>query len=128
MKLLLDTHILLWTAENAPQLSQTARNMIDDQSNEVYFSVVSLWEIVIKTSLKRPGFDIDAIQLRTQLLKNDFTELLLESSHVFGVNNLQRRHKDPFDHIIVAQALVENLTLITSDTVVAAYDTRIICV
>jgi PIN domain nuclease of toxin-antitoxin system len=125
VKLLLDTHIILWAASNSPRLSKAARALIDDRSNSVCFSVVSLWEIVIKSKLKRAGFQVDVVNLRAQLLKAGFTELPLQSHHVVSIKTLALHHKDPFDHALIAQAISENITLVTADTIVARYDDSI---
>ncbi len=126
MRLLLDTHLLIWAADDLPKLSAVARALILAPENDKHFSVCSIWEIAIKTSLGRKEFDIDAAVLRSGLLANGYKELSIFSSHVLFVPRLPAIHKDPFDRLLVAQAMLENLTLLTSDDVVASYSAAII--
>lgn len=121
MKLLLDTHLLLWAAGQPDRLSKTARDLIDAQGSELVFSTVSLWEIVIKRSLGREDFKVDARLLRRGLLDNGYDELPIASEHVVALDTLPPLHKDPFDRVLVAQALVEGIILLTTDEVVACY-------
>jgi len=115
MKLLLDTHLLLWAANDPRQLTKTARALIENPENELLFSAASLWEVTIKQSLGRPDFRADARLLRRGLLDNGYTELPITSEHAVNVDRLPLDHKDPFDRILVAQAMVEGITLVTSD-------------
>ena len=126
MRLLLDTHLLLWAAGDSPRLSDKARATISDPAHEKIFSVASLWEIAVKTSLGRSDFVVDAERLRTAMLANRFTELTIQASHVFQIARLPAIHRDPFDRMLVAQALEERLTLLTSDPVVASYSAAIV--
>ena len=121
MKLLLDTHLLLWAAGSPGQLSVTARDLMEDPQNELFFSAASLWEIVIKHSLGRADFQVDARVLRRGLLDNDYQELAITSAHAVSIDSLPPIHKDPFDRILVAQAIVEGITLLTADALVAQY-------
>ncbi|HCC55258.1 MAG TPA: PIN domain nuclease [Desulfobulbaceae bacterium] len=121
MKLLLDTHLLLWAAGSPGQLSVTARDLMEDPQNELLFSAASLWEIVIKHSLGRADFQVDARVLRRGLLDNDYQELAITSAHAVSIGSLPPIHKDPFDRILVAQAIVEGITLLTTDALVAQY-------
>lgn len=121
MKLLLDTHVLLWAAGSPDQLSPDARTLLDDPNNELVFSAASLWEITIKRSLGRPDFHVDARVLRRGLLDNGYLELPITSEHAVFIDSLPPIHKDPFDRILIAQATVEGITLLTSDTLVARY-------
>jgi PIN domain nuclease of toxin-antitoxin system len=121
MKLLLDTHVLLWAAGSPDQLPPGARALLDDPDNELVFSAASLWEITIKRSLGRPDFQVDARVLRRGLLDNGYLELSITSEHAVFIDSLPAIHKDPFDRILVAQATVEGITLLTSDTLVARY-------
>ena len=121
MKLLLDTHLLLWAAGQPDRLSQTARDLIDADSSELIFSTASLWEIVIKRSLGREDFKVDARLLRRGLLDNGYGELPIASEHVVAIDTLPPLHKDPFDRVLIAQALVEGIVLLTTDEVVACY-------
>lgn len=121
MKLLLDTHLLLWTAGQPDRLSPEARKLIDDRGNELLFSAASLWEVIIKRGLGRDDFKVDARVLRRGLLDNGYGELPVVSDHVVAIDSLPAIHKDPFDRILVAQATVEGITLLTTDSVVAKY-------
>ena len=121
MKLLLDTHLLLWAAEDAKRLPRVARALIEDSDNELLFSAVSLWEITIKRGLGKDDFQVDPRVLRRALLDNDYTELPITSEHAINIDRLPATHKDPFDRLLVAQAVVEGITLLTSDTRLAQY-------
>ena len=121
MKLLLDTHLLLWAAGQPDRLTAEARELIQSSDHEVFFSAASIWEVVIKSGLGREDFKIDARVLRRGLLDNGYGELAIGSEHVVGIENLPLIHKDPFDRLLVAQAQVEGITLLTADVVVARY-------
>ena len=121
MKLLLDTHLLLWAAENAPRMPEAARELIVDPGNELYFSAASLWEIAIKQGLGRPDFEVDARVFRRGLIDNGYLELPILSEHAVAIEGLPAIHKDPFDRLLIVQAMVEGITLLTNDAVVARY-------
>lgn len=121
MKLLLDTHLLLWAAGQPDRLSPEARKFIDNSANELLFSAASLWEVVIKRSLGRDDFKVDARVLRRGLLDNGYSELQVGSDHVVATDGLPPIHKDPFDRVLIAQATVEGITLLTADLLVAKY-------
>jgi len=121
MKLLLDTHLLLWAAGQPDRLPATAGSLIDNPENELLFSAASLWEVVIKRGLGRDDFQVDARLLRRGLLDNGYSELPIASDHVVAIESLPPIHKDPFDRILVAQATVEGITLLTTDSLVAQY-------
>ena len=121
MILLLDTHVLLWAASEPQRLSAKARTLLLDSANQLVFSAASLWEISIKSSLDRSGFKVDARRLWRMLLVNGYRELPITSEHIVAVNELPALHKDPFDRILVAQARVEGLLLLTADKKVAKY-------
>lgn len=121
MKVLLDTHLLLWAAANSKRLSKEARLLLEDPMNELLFSSASLWEIAIKQDLERSDFRVDARVLRRGLLDNGYQELPINSAHAVSISSLPALHKDPFDRIIVAQATVEGITLLTTDKMVAQY-------
>ncbi len=121
MKLLLDTHILLWAAGSPECLSQDAHTLISTETNELFFSAASLWEIIIKKALKRDDFKVDGNVLRRELLDNGYSELPMTSEHVMSIDALPAIHKDPFDRMLVAQAIVEGITLLTADTVLMRY-------
>ncbi len=121
MKVLLDTHILLWAAGVPERLSPPARLLIEAPDSELFFSAASLWEIAIKHGLGRRDFQVNARLLRRGLLDNGYSELPIGSEHAVAIDSLPAIHKDPFDRILVAQATVEGITLLTSDTLVAQY-------
>lgn len=121
MKLLLDTHLLLWAAQGSPRLSRTARKLIDDTENDIFFSAASLWEIAIKSGLGRDDFLVDARILRRTLLDNGYLELPVSSEHAVALGSLPPLHKDPFDRMLIAQAMIEGILLLTVDLQVAGY-------
>jgi len=121
MKLLLDTQLLLWAAGAPERLSEQARALLEDPANELLFSPVSLWEIAIKRGLGRTDFQVDARVLRRGLLDNGYAELPLTGEHAVAIEGLPPLHKDPFDRILVAQAMVEGIVLLTADTMLAQY-------
>jgi PIN domain nuclease of toxin-antitoxin system len=121
VKLLLDTHLLLWVANDPRRLSKPARSLIEDPQNELLFSAASLWEIVMKRSLGREDFQVDARLLRRALLDNAYAELPITSEHAVNVDQLPPTHKDPFDRILVSQAMVEGITLVTNDRKLIGY-------
>jgi len=121
MKLLLDTHLLLWAAGEPKRLSKQARTLIDNPDNELLFSAASLWEVAIKRGLGREDFKVDARLLRRGLLDNGYSELPIISDHVVATESLPPIHKDPFDRVLVAQATVEGVTLLTIDSLAAQY-------
>ena len=121
MKFLLDTHLLLWAAGEPRKLSKQARTLIENQNNELLFSAASLWEVAIKRGLGRTDFQVDARLLRRGLLDNGYSELPIMSDHVVATESLPLIHKDPFDRILVAQATVEGITLLTIDSLVSQY-------
>ncbi|MGA7927690.1 MAG: type II toxin-antitoxin system VapC family toxin [Candidatus Sulfotelmatobacter sp.] len=121
MKFLLDTHLLLWAAAEPRRFSKQARALIDNPDNDLLFSAASLWEVAIKRGLGRADFKVDARLLRRGLLDNGYGELPIVSDHVVAIDSLPPIHKDPFDRILVAQATVEGVTLLTVDSVVSQY-------
>ncbi|GBR28126.1 type II toxin-antitoxin system VapC family toxin [Gluconobacter japonicus] len=121
MKLLLDTHLLLWAAGEPDRLSVRARSLMEDQDNDLVFSAASLWEVTIKAGLGRADFQIDPHLLRRGLIENGYAELLVTGQHALAVGQLPDVHRDPFDRILVAQATVEGLLLLTHDPLVQAY-------
>jgi PIN domain nuclease of toxin-antitoxin system len=121
MKLLLDTHLLLWAAQGVEHLPLDARKLMGEPENELLFSVASLWEIVIKCGLGREDFKVDSRILRRCLLDNGYRELPILSEHVVAIAALPPIHKDPFDRMLVAQAIVEGITLLTADVQLAKY-------
>lgn len=121
MKLLLDTHLLLWAANDSPRLSALGRRLINDPANDLLFSAASLWEVTIKSGQKKNNFHVDARLLRRSLLDNGYSDLPITGAHAVAVEGLPPIHKDPFDRILIAQALTEGITLLTVDPLVAKY-------
>ena len=121
MKLLLDTHLLLWAAGEPDRLPADALALIHDPANELIFSAASIWEIAIKCGLERDDFHVDVRLLRRGLLDNNYLELPVTSEHAVALDRLPSIHKDPFDRILLAQALVEGIVLLTVDPVLAQY-------
>jgi PIN domain nuclease of toxin-antitoxin system len=121
VKLLLDTHLLLWAAVEPQRLTKPARVLLENPDNELLFSAISLWEVAIKNSLGRPDLHLDARLLRRGLLDNGYTELPVTSEHTVATSDLPQIHKDPFDRLLVAQAIVEGILLLTVDPLVAKY-------
>ena len=121
MKLLLDTHVLLWAAGSPRRLPRAARALLEDEANELLFSAASLWEVAIKQQLGREDFRADARLLRRGLLDNGYAELPVTSAHAVALDLLPPLHKDPFDRMLIAQALVEGIMLLTADANLARY-------
>jgi PIN domain nuclease of toxin-antitoxin system len=121
VKLLLDTHVLLWAAGQTEKLPSGARKLIGNRRNDLFFSAANLWEVAIKHDLGRKDFRVDPRLLRRGLLDNDYDELPVTSEHAVAVVGLPPIHKDPFDRLLVAQAMVEGITLLTADPLVAKY-------
>ena len=121
MKLLIDTHLLLWAAEGFERLPLRAQTLMSVPENELFFSAASLWEIVIKSSLNREDFKVDPRLLRRGLLDNGYSELPVLSEHAVAVGCLPPIHKDPFDRLLIAQAIVEGITLLTADAHLTKY-------
>lgn len=120
MKLLLDTHVLLWAAAGSG-LSPATLDLLNDEESELHFSAASIWEIAIKSSLGRPEFDLDPGVFRRELFEAGYEEIAINGSHAAAVSTLPDLHKDPFDRILVAQAIVEGVTLISADRALLAY-------
>lgn len=121
MKILLDTHLLLWAAAAPERLAPATRSMLEDPSTELLFSAASLWEVAIKQGLGRADFQADARLLRRGLIDNGYLELAISGAHAVFTSSLPPIHNDPFDRILVAQATVEGIVLLTTDEIVARY-------
>ena len=121
MKILLDTHLLLWAAAMPDRLSAAARALITDEANELLFSAASLWEVAIKQGLGRADFHADARLLRRGLIDNGYVELPITGAHAMAIEGLPPIHRDPFDRMLVAQAEVEGVVLLTGDAMVGRY-------
>lgn len=121
MKLLLDTQLLLWVAGQPERLSAAARKQLNNPKNELLFSAASLWEIAVKNSLGREDFRVEPRLLRRGLLDNGYAELPVTSQHAVSIDGLPPLHRDPFDRLLLTQALTEGITLLTSDARLARY-------
>lgn len=120
MRFLLDTHLVLWTLLVPKRLSVEASTILQSRRNDLVFSVVSLWEIAIKRGLK-PDFRADPRILRRTMLDDGYEELPISGLHAVAVDALPAIHKDPFDRLLIAQATVEGITLLTADAMIARY-------
>jgi PIN domain nuclease of toxin-antitoxin system len=119
--LLLDTHVLLWAAGEPDRLPHETRALFGDPGNELLFSAASMWEIAIKSRLGRGDFLVNARLFRRGLLDNGYEELPITSEHALAIDALPPIHGDPFDRILIAQATIEGIELLTADQVVARY-------
>ena len=127
MKLLLDTHVLLWAANSPAKLTKNTRILLTKLENELLFSAVSLWEITIKNQLGRDDFHVDPRLFRRALLDNGYSELSITSEHAITVDILPPIHHDPFDRLLIAQSIIEEVTLVTADAMIARYPGSIVC-
>jgi PIN domain nuclease of toxin-antitoxin system len=121
MKVLLDTHLLLWAAGSPQRLPKHALPLLKDRDTTLLFSAVSIWEVVIKTGLGRADFQVNPQRLRQGLLLHGYQEVPITGEHALAVRALPALHKDPFDRILLAQAQCEGLILLTVDKELAAY-------
>ena len=121
MRLLLDTHLLVWAMGSPERLSAALAAMLQDPANTPVFSVASLWELVIKQALGRPDFRVEPALLRRALLDGGWQELPVQAHHALAVAALPLLHRDPFDRLLLAQASSDGLLLITADQQLAAY-------
>ena len=126
MNLLLDTHVALWAITDSPKLSQKARDLIAEPKTTVWISVASLWEIAIKHSLGRGDMPVSSLDAMRYFRESGYRFLAIEAEHAVAVEELPAHHQDPFDRILVAQALVEPMRLMTHDSLVALYSDTII--
>lgn len=122
MRLLLDTHVLLWAVGMSRRLPAATRQMLESPDNEIYYSAASLWEIAIKSSLRRADFQIDPERLLVALPAMDFAELPVTARHAATVVRLPPLHRDPFDRLLVAQSQTELMILLTNDELLIQYD------
>lgn len=125
MRLLLDTHIFLWAVSGSRLLKASARDLIES-ADEVYVSAASIWEVAIKARLGK--IQADPHELAAAIEPSGFLELPVSTTHAAGVERLELHHADPFDRLLIAQALVEPLRLLTADEVLAAYSDLVVVV
>ena len=121
MRLLLDTHMLLWAMAASRKLPKAVKSQLLDPNNEVYYSAASLWEVAIKHDLRRKDFRIDPDSLLAALRASGFLELPVTAAHAVAVTQLPPTHKDPFDRLLIAQGMSEPMVLLTNDAVLAGY-------
>lgn len=121
MNYLIDTHLLLWAGFQSDRLPAAARAILEDPQQQPWFSAASIWEVSIKRALNRPDFRVDPGALRAGLLANDYRELPIESRHCLALSALPPLHADPFDRLLLSQAITEGLILLTADAALAAY-------
>jgi PIN domain nuclease of toxin-antitoxin system len=123
MKILLDTHVLLWWITDDPQLSSVARELVGDGSNTLYWSAASSWEVSIKDALGRLPLPTPPAEfLPPELVKNKIESLSILDRHAFRAGLLPAHHRDPFDRMLAAQAMEESLTLLSNDRMLSLYD------
>jgi len=128
VKLLLDTHVVLWAAGQPEKLSESARTLLTTPENVLFFSAASIWEIVIKRGLGRDDFKVDPRRLRKMLIVHGYSELSVTADHVLTVETLPLLHKDPFDRLLLAQAHTEGMLLLTADASVFQYQESVLAV
>jgi PIN domain nuclease of toxin-antitoxin system len=121
MKFLLDTHFVLWLPIDYPSISRAARAILNNPENDFLFTAASLWEISLKRARHRRDFGFDPREIRNQMLANGYEELAIKGQHLVAVDYLPPIHKDPFDRLLIAQAMVEGITLLTADSTIARY-------
>ena len=128
MKYLIDTHIFIWWACNPEKLPDNIISIISNKKNTVYLSAASSWEVQIKINLGKITFtdEWENIVMR-EIEKNSFTVLPVQLSHTFALKKLPHLHRDPFDRILIAQALAEDLTVLTGDSLISSYPGVKIC-
>jgi PIN domain nuclease of toxin-antitoxin system len=125
VRILLDTHVLLWALAEPERLEGPVRLMIEDSANEMLFSAASIWEIAIKAQIGRLNFPIDAVDVFESARESGFAELPVFSSAAARVRHLPMYHRDPFDRLLIAQAISEPATLFTADAILAKYSSLV---
>lgn len=127
MRILLDTHILLWALSNDDKLPEKARELIIDEENEIYYSVISLWEVEIKHLAHPDIMPVSAEEISGYCKQSGYNQIIIKENHIFNMRKLKRKknalpHKDPFDRILICQADVENMVFITHDSLLPDYN------
>ena len=125
MNFLLDTHILIWAAISPHKISSELANLLSGPSNHLYFSSASIWEISIKESLGKRDFKISSKKLLSGLIENGYKEIKVSALHAMEVIKLPFIHRDPFDRILVATAIWENMPLLTNDSNLSPYNSLV---
>ena len=127
MKLLLDTHVFLWLRNEPEKVSKTALDAYQSKENSIFLSLVSVWEIQIKQQLGKLQLAVSlAGMLQEQCTNNDLRIMPIDLLHILGVNQLPFHHKDPFDRLLISQAKIEELILVSSDSRLAQYDVKLL--
>ncbi|MFY7933479.1 MAG: type II toxin-antitoxin system VapC family toxin [Microcystis aeruginosa] len=122
MNILLDSHTLIWFSQNSPQLSSSAIEILEDRNNLLFLSLVSVWEIQIKVQLGKLNLDISLSEIvKDQTKINDVQILPMKLSHIWTLDTLPYYHKDPFDRLLISQAITDNLIILGVDSVFDAY-------
>ena len=124
MRLLLDTHVLVWSLNDSIRLGPMARSLIADRANDVLVSVASLWELAVKSQIGKLKADIQAIS--NAISRNGVALLSVDVAHLVALTSLPRHHKDPFDHLLIAQAMTEGAALMSDDRDMPKYPVQII--
>jgi PIN domain nuclease of toxin-antitoxin system len=128
MNLLVDTHILLWSSIESPRLSVDARRLLESGQYQLWFSVLSLWEIALKRFKPRNDFEFEVGPLRSGLLSNGYLEMDIKANHISALQKLPNLHTDPFDRLLIAQAIAEGYWLLSSDLKMSHYGHPVISV
>ncbi len=121
MKFLLDTHFLLWLPIDHGAIPSAARRLLADPGHEFFFSAASLWEIALKRARFGSGFGFEPREVRRHFKENGYGELPVKGEHAVAIDSLPPIHKDPFDRLLIAQAMIEGITLLTADGTIARY-------
>lgn len=117
MNYLLDTHIAIWAFSGSKKLGKEIQNLLTSEENRIYYSIASLWEVAIKHKVKPDKIPVSAEEFLQYCMMSDFSKLSIRDSHIIEYERLPNVHSDPFDNIILAQALAEDMILITHDSV-----------
>jgi PIN domain nuclease of toxin-antitoxin system len=118
---LVDTHVLIWLAVDSPRLNRQTRDLLSDPDNEIFFSAISIFEIAIKQRLGKVDFHVEPVAIRRMMIEKGYFELIVNGLHAASVGAMPLIHRNPFDRLLVAQANVEGITLLTADEQVARY-------
>jgi len=121
MRLLLDTHLLIWALDEPERLNDATRAIVADQANQVLFSVASIWEIAIKSAYGRIDFALDPQEVLDAAIHTGFNELQIRSQAAVQVGKLPLYHRDPFDRLLIAQAMIEPVRFYTADPLLPPY-------
>ncbi len=128
MNLLLDTHILLWALAENDKLPAKAKELILNKANTIIFSIASMWEIAIKHQIKPEAISLSGTQFLHYCEQSGYSRISIKDRHIIELEKLPPIHKDPFDRILIAQAVSENMTLITHNKIIASYNLQEITV